>query len=60
MHGNYEAIYDIEANTEKSVKFVKYFEYYMYLLPVGIDKKRFMKYTQAEDYLIGSIIPLHP
>jgi hypothetical protein len=26
VHGNYEAIYDIEGNTEKSVKFFKYFE----------------------------------
>jgi hypothetical protein len=34
VHGNYEAIYDIEGNTEKSVKFFKYFELYRILLPV--------------------------
>ena len=34
MHGNYEAIYDIERNTEKSVKFFKYFSSVCILLPV--------------------------
>jgi hypothetical protein len=51
VHGNYEAIYDIEANTEKSVQFFKYLASISILLPKGIDKKEIHQaYTQAAGY----------
>jgi len=43
---DYKAIYDIEPNTDKSVKFV-----FCYLFCIGIDKKEYAQYPQAAGFL---------
>ena len=47
-YGHYDKKYDIETNTEKSVKFFKNFNSVYILLPVDIDKKRFIIYTHKQ------------